>query len=486
MNYRIFNRRIMSACKKGDLIKVHRMLLELDTYKKYIIQNLFIQSVRNQHLNIADFILQKGGIVDIRNDKCFVKALKYCAYFDPQMVGLLMNKEEYFFISDENNHLEVLEIFLKSNIDCKYLEECSLRCAARYNHLKVILLLIKYGININAEDSSALVIACVNQKIELCKLLIEKGSNVTSFCFRTPAKEGNYELMKLLIENCADYKNIKENWLVETVLYGQFEIVKLIMESGGVFDQDAVSKAVTINNIQIMSYFLEMGKDIHGEKNSSIINAVNYGHFEMVKFLVENGADVNAFDNTAVKLSITKGNFDIVKYLFENGVDFSNGCYLVLAVVYLRIEIVQFLLDNGADVHWNDDEVFRRAARMGDLEIVKLLIEYGAYVNNNSALMNAVERKNLSIIRFLIENGANSSIVPIEIMEKIFFKKKPDEMIIRNAEFCPISYVKLTDEIPQVVCGNCNNIFFRDALNKWVDNGKACPYKCGSKTFYCL
>ena len=59
-------------------------------------------------------------------------------------------------------------------------------------------------------------------------------------------------------------------------------------------------------------------------------------------------------------------------------------------------------------------------------------------------------------------------------------------MIIRNAEFCPISYVKLTDEIPQVVCGNCNNIFFRDALNKWVDNGKACPYKCGSKTFYCL
>jgi ankyrin repeat protein len=45
------------------------------------------------------------------------------------------------------------------------------------------------------------------------------------------------------------------------------------------------------------------------------------GHLEMVKYLVEQGADIHAKDDSALRWSAEKGHLDVVDYLMEQGAD---------------------------------------------------------------------------------------------------------------------------------------------------------------------
>jgi len=71
------------------------------------------------------------------------------------------------------------------------------------------------------------------------------------------------------------------------------------------------------------------------------------GHIEIVKYLVENGADIHAYNDEALQLSTKKGHIGVVK----------------------------FLVENGANIHVNDDIALRWSAENGHTEIVEYLKE---------------------------------------------------------------------------------------------------------------
>jgi len=116
------------------------------------------------------------------------------------------------------------------------------------------------------------------------------------------------------------------------------------------------------------------------------------GHLEVVKYLVENGADVNAKDNngfTPLSLAAWKGSLNVVKYLFENGADVKEKC-----------------IRSSTPLHWT--------AFKGSLEMVKFLVKNKAYVNakdfwSSTPLHYAAKAKNghLNVVKFLVENGAD-------------------------------------------------------------------------------
>ena len=83
------------------------------------------------------------------------------------------------------------------------------------------------------------------------------------------SSEGHLEMVKLLVENGADYTNALRLASRE----GHLEIVKLLIENGA--------------NIN--------AKDNDGE--TALMGASYNGHLEVVKYLIENGADVNIKDN---------------------------------------------------------------------------------------------------------------------------------------------------------------------------------------------
>ncbi len=152
------------------------------------------------------------------------------------------------------------------------------------------------------------------------------------------------------------------------------------------------------------------------QKNNKLIETSNDGLLNIVKYLVENGADVNAFDNlifTPLMYASYRGHLDIVKYLVENGAD-------VNAVDY------------------SNQTILMRACSPGHLDIVKYLIEKGADINvkdkkGRSALDKALENKHYNIVKYFKNLGVNESVRDLmkpkteEEIKKVFKKLSKKE-----------------------------------------------------------
>jgi len=69
----------------------------------------------------------------------------------------------------------------------------------------------------------------------------------------------------------------------------------------------------------------------------------------------------------------------------------------------IQLEVVKFLVENGANIHAKNDHALKLAAANGHFEIVKYLIVKGAnfHALNDQALRYAQKNKQYKIVRYL-------------------------------------------------------------------------------------
>lgn len=123
--------------------------------------------------------------------------------------------------------------------------------------------------------------------------------------------------------------------------------------------------------------------------------AAKSGHLDVVQFLVENGADVNAislneFLETPLHMAVSSGRLDVVRFLVERGA---------------HVDSLDGVL--MTPLHW--------AAGGCNLEVVRFLVEKGANVNARNMygatpLHWAAANGCLDVVRFLLEVGADPSL----------------------------------------------------------------------------
>ena len=85
----------------------------------------------------------------------------------------------------------------------------------------------------------------------------------------------------------------------------------------------SLSKLIKYKHVLGFSEFLDdqATSDIAKINLKQLFKAIEKDNLEIVKYMIENGADVNAkddYENTALILASRKGRFEIVKYLVEN------------------------------------------------------------------------------------------------------------------------------------------------------------------------
>ena len=160
-----------------------------------------------------------------------------------------------------------------------------------------------------------------------------------------------------------------------------------------------------------------------------LLLAVQTENADLVRAVLDAGTDVNAgLDNgkTALHEAFTRKNEEVAILLIERGANvhkshleaFYMSPPLVQAVVAEMPNALLKLLERGATIDvpsiHHDDQPLLIAARYGNLDIVKVLIDHGAAIDENTgayfsrtALQIAAAQGDLPLIEFLVAKGAS-------------------------------------------------------------------------------
>ena len=194
-----------------------------------------------------------------------------------------------------------------------------------------------------------------------------------------------------------------------------------------------------INNDSAYDY--ELSKDFY--------DAVNYGDIDSAKNLICDTINVNYVDGdtgyTPLIQAVRNKDYRMVHFLVNlnniklNEVDEKKYCLPAIshAIQMHNISLVRILIESGANVNApsrNETNYFNTplmiAAWSGDYEIVKLLVENGACINQVdrkngfTALIKAAFKNEFSIAKYLVDAGADASIQSFEEKTALDYAKE--------------------------------------------------------------
>lgn len=140
-----------------------------------------------------------------------------------------------------------------------------------------------------------------------------------------------------------------------------------------------------------------------------LILAINHQHETITKLLLGHKADIDCtifnktpfiFDNTPLTQAISVGNMDIVKILLENGAN-PNKVYgnspLSAAIEKQNIECIHLLLKCRARIQHYD---LTKAILFNNIEILELLLDKGAPIKGKHCDSDALIDVSLSMMTY--------------------------------------------------------------------------------------
>jgi len=196
----------------------------------------------------------------------------------------------------------------------------------------------KFDQRLDGYGRTGLMIAGRYGDLELMRAYLEKGANI----FKT-----------------AGYSS--DDVLIETLRGGNEKCISLLLDQPRAIDlverhkhERLLSDAIRMPGI--VERLIKMGANVNASADgfTALHWSAIYGLIETVKILIDNGANVEAKTSTNVTPLIFALRLDIAKMLIDAGANINhmdklNYTPLLNAILLSRWELVNLLLDNGAD-----------------------------------------------------------------------------------------------------------------------------------------
>ncbi|KAJ7453730.1 ankyrin repeat-containing domain protein [Mycena latifolia] len=273
----------------------------------------------------------------------------------------------------------------------------------------IIRLLLENGADVNANGGLALQLASAQGNDNMVQFLIHLGLDVNTFggALMAATYEGHESTVRLLLESNADANAVPALFVASNE--GHESVVQLLISLGANVNAvpeeapfgTALQAASSRGYESIARLLIEAGADVNAWGNyfgTALLAASRAGHESLVRLLVEKKADINAQDKfygTALQVASKAGHESLVRLLIDLGADVNapGGDPETLAPVELD-RMAEILVQQGFDV----------------THVSRLLSEQGVF---GTALQVASKKGHESVVRLLIEKGANVDIETI-------------------------------------------------------------------------
>lgn len=284
----------------------------------------------------------------------------------------------------------------------------AIKIAAYYGAISFYAkILIEFKIDINKFDSENLSIlqrAIWHKKYKCVKLLLENGANPNA------TKMGRYTPIQEVrcLPKCKNIVEILLQYGADPNFHNER-------------DWTIVHKAIEYGDKETLELLCEYGANLNcGIGPAPLSYAIEKGHLDLVPFLLEKNADPNITGKNRAPLwwicDIKDHNekLKIIKLLLENKADINlidgTSTPLIGALCYDYKYDVSIMLENGANPNIiTDTTALHCAVREGNLQIVQLLLKYGADPNLQDHKGNTpiFEAKGEELMQLLLDNKAN-------------------------------------------------------------------------------
>jgi len=173
------------------------------------------------------------------------------------------------------------------------------------------------------------------------------------------------------------------------VRLGHFDIVKYLMSFSMLITVDnVVCACMRTNQLTILKYY--------------VTHCCNFQQDFMAKYKY-------VFDDMVVDCA-KYCDLKMLEYLKSIGANIKNNEAMMQSVFHHRLDSFRFFVENGADVHTNNDYLLRQCASRGFLKYTKYLVSIGSNVNASdgpcSVVINAALNGHLTVMEYLISVGA--------------------------------------------------------------------------------
>ena len=393
--------------------------------------------------------------------------------------------------------------------------------AARKGYLNIVLLLSEQSGNREHEElTSALVVAARYGRHQVVSALMKQGVELTlpwlNQALLEAAQQGHWQVVSTLLNSEVHWESAEKNQALMTAAgNNQVGAARILMEHNALdaagdknFAFSLLLPAVINNQPEMVRLLLTHGAPVNrarkGDGATALILAADYGWLEVAKALIEHNTDVNqssawyfgAKTYTPLQLAVMHGRTEMVKILLEN-----------IAKVSGKIELPQTARQNfelfDAVKQRNIRKVKQRLKKTDGLNIgnalyyaalgglaqtATVLLQQGANPNHtrltegNTPLHGAVKGCHITLIRLLLDNGADPEIENVHGQKSIDVAScdgNMDAIALLSARMQKAQ--EKTTELKSVLTMDAGHALYHGAANghyevvRWLLENKADP-----------